>query len=114
MSVGFLFCPAIDVKDDVLDDARTLAKLTGAAVEMLAARTGAVEHFWRRNVVNRTTEISRRVGMEICERRILLARLMVGQRVVHYGVLRDLWQCDVLAHVLQVRAVVLAHDEELP
>jgi len=38
---------------------------------------------------------------------------MVGQRVVHDGVLRHFGQRDVLAHVIQIRAVVLAHDEKL-
>src|SRR2546422_9405930 len=38
---------------------------------------------------------------------------MIRQRVIHDGVLCDLWQRDVLAHVVQVRAVVLPHDEKL-
>ena len=99
--------------DDSFDDTRTLAELAGAAVEVLAARTGAVEHLRRRDVVDRAAEVARRVGVEIGERRILLARLMVGQRVIHDRVLRDFRQRDVLAHVVQVRAVVLPHDEEL-
>jgi hypothetical protein len=47
------------------------------------------------------------------ERRILLAGLVVGQRVIHDRMLGDFRQRDVPAHVVQVRAVVLAHDEEL-
>jgi DNA polymerase-4 len=90
-----------------------LAKLAGAAVEMLAARTGAVEHLRRRDVVNRAAHIPRGVGVQVSERRILLAGLMVGQRVIHNRVLRHLWQRDVLAHVFQVRAVVLPHYEKL-
>jgi hypothetical protein len=38
---------------------------------------------------------------------------MVGQRVVHDRVLGDFGERDVPAHVVQVRPVVLAHDEEL-
>jgi len=38
---------------------------------------------------------------------------MVRQRIIHDGVLSHFGQGDVLRHVLQVRAVVLAHDEKL-
>ena len=38
---------------------------------------------------------------------------MVGQRIIHDGVLGHFGQRDVLAHVIQVGAVVLAHDEKL-
>ena len=38
---------------------------------------------------------------------------MVGQRIIHNRVLGDFGQRDVLRHVLQIRAVVLAHDEKL-
>ena len=38
---------------------------------------------------------------------------MVGQRIIHDRVLGDFGQRDVLRHVLQVGAVVLAHDEKL-
>ena len=110
---GFAVVAAVGVMDDSFDDARTLAQLAGATVEVFAARTGAVEHLRRGDVVNRAAEIARRVGVEVGERRILLAGLVVGQRVIHDRVLRDFRQRDVLAHVVQVRAVVLAHDEEL-
>ena len=53
------------------------------------------------------------VSVEIGERRILLPRLMVGQGIVHDGVLGHLGQGDVLAHVIEIGAVVLAHDEKL-
>lgn len=52
-------------------------------------------------------------GVQVRERRILLAGLVVGQRVIHDRVLRDFRQRDVVAHVVQVRAIVLAHDEKL-
>ena len=38
---------------------------------------------------------------------------MVGQRIIHDRVLGDFGQRDVMGHVLQIRAVVLAHDEKL-
>ena len=38
---------------------------------------------------------------------------MVGQWIIHDRVLGDFGQRDVLRHVLQVGAVVLAHDEKL-
>ena len=63
--------------------------------------------------MDRAAEVAGGVGVQIGERRILLAGLMVGQRVIHDGVLRHFGQRDVLAHVLQVGAVVLAHDEKL-
>ena len=53
------------------------------------------------------------VGVQISERRILLAGLMVGQRIIHDRVLGHFGQRDVLAHVIQIGAVVLAHDEKL-
>ena len=43
----------------------------------------------------------------------ILLLLVVGQRVIHDCVLRDLWQRDVLAHVVQVCAIILAHDKKL-
>jgi len=98
MGVGFFFGRTIGVMDDAFDNALALAKFAGAAVEMLAARTGAVEHLRRRDVVNRAAHIPRGVGVQVSERRILLAGLMVGQRVIHNRVLRHLWQRDVLAH----------------
>ena len=63
--------------------------------------------------MDRAAEVARCVGVQVGERRILLAGLVVGQRVIHDCVLRDFRQRDVLAHVVQVRAVVLAHDKEL-
>jgi hypothetical protein len=45
MSFGFAVVAAIAVVDDSFDDTRTLSQLAGTAVEVLAARTGAVEHF---------------------------------------------------------------------
>ena len=99
--------------DDALDDVCTFAKFAGAFVEMLAAGRTAIEHLPRRNVVNRAAKISAGVSVKISERRILLSRLMVGERVIHDGVLGDFGQRDVLRHVLQIRAVVLAHDEKL-
>jgi hypothetical protein len=65
------------------------------------------------DVVDRAVQIPRGVGVQICEWRILLAGLVVGQRVIHDRVLGDFRQRDVPAHVVQVRPVVLAHDEKL-
>ena len=113
MRFGFVVLAWIGVMDDSLDDAGTLAEFAGAAVEVFAAGTGSIEHFRRGDVVNRAAEIARRVGVQVGERRILLAGLMVGQRIVHDRVLRHFGQRDVLAHVLQVQAVVLPHDEKL-
>src|SRR5438874_1012022 len=39
---------------------------------------------------------------------------MVGQGVIHNRVLGDLRQRNVFTHVVQIRSVVLPHDEELP
>ena len=96
-----LFLLWVGVGDDALDDVGTLAQFAGAFVEMLAAGRTAIEHLARRNVVNRAAKISAGVGMKICERRILLSRLMVGQRIIHNRVLGDFGQRDVLRHVLQ-------------
>jgi hypothetical protein len=80
---------------------------------VFTARTAAIEHLARGDVMNRAAEIPAGVGVEIGERRILLPALVVGQRIIHDGVLRHFGQRDVLAHVVQIRAVVLAHDEKL-
>ncbi len=101
------------VGDDALDNVGTLAQFAGAFVEMLAAGRTAIEHLARRDVVNRAAEIPAGVGVEIGERRVFLTGLMVRQRVIHDGVLCHLGQRDVLAHVIQIGAVVLAHDEKL-
>src|SRR5271154_4475148 len=63
--------------------------------------------------MNRAAKIPAGVGVKISERRILLSRLMVGQWIIHYRVLGDFGQRDVLRHILEVGAVVLAHDEKL-
>jgi len=101
------------VGDDAFYDVCTFAEFAGAFIEVLAAGRTAIEHFARRNVVSRAAQISAGVGMEISERRKFLPRLMVGQWVVHYRVLGHFGQRDVLRHVLQIRAVVLPHDEKL-
>src|ERR1041385_7227104 len=84
---------------------RAATHLAGATVKVLAARTGAVEHFWRCDVVGSAAKIPRRIRVQISERRIPSTALMVGQRLVHDGVVRHLRQRDFLAHVLQVRAI---------
>lgn len=63
--------------------------------------------------MDRAADVAGRVRVEIRERRILLAGLMIRQRVIPDGVLGHLGQRDVLAHVIEVGAVVLPHDEEL-
>ena len=77
--VGFSFAvvAAVGVENDSFDNTRTLAKLAGAPVEVFAARTGAVEHLRRGNVVNRAAQIPRGVGVQISEWRILLAGLVI-------------------------------------
>src|SRR5438105_3669606 len=80
---------------------------------MLAARTAAIEHFRRRDVMNRSTDGTIRVDVQVSERRILLPDLVVWQRVIHDRVLCDFWNGDVLRDVVEVRAVVLPHQEEL-
>ena len=62
--------------DDALDDVGTLAKFAGALVEMFAAGRTAIEHLRRRDVVDRAAEVAGRVGVQIGERRKLLAGLM--------------------------------------
>ena len=88
MVFGFAVVAATGVVDDSFDDTRTLAQLAGAAVEVPAARTGAVEHLRRGDVVNRAAQIPRGVSVQVRERRILLARLVIGQRIIHDRVLR--------------------------
>ena len=63
--------------------------------------------------MNRAAEIPAGIGVIISERRILLAGLMIGQWIIHDGVLRHFGQRNVLAHVIEISAVVLAHDEKL-
>ena len=58
MGFGFAVVAAVGVMDDSFDDTRTLAEFAGAAVEVFAARTGAVEHLRRRNVVDRAAKIA--------------------------------------------------------
>ena len=58
-------------------------------------------------------QVAGQVGVQVGERGVFLAGLVVGERVIHDGVLGDIEQGDVLAHVLQVGPVVLAQDEEL-
>jgi len=65
-----------------------------------------------KHIVDRAAEVARRVGVQISERRILLAGLMVGERVVHDACCVTSGSRDVLAHVIQISAVVLAHDEK--
>src|SRR5439155_12155012 len=74
----------------------------------------AIKHFGGGNVVDGATKVASRVGVEVRKRGVFLSRLMVGKGVVHNRVLGDLRQRDVFAHVVQVRSVVLPHDEELP
>ena len=90
MIVGFAVFTAVGVENDAFDNAGALAEFPGAAVEVFAARTGAIEHFGRGDIVDRAADIAGRVGVQIRERRILLARLMVGQRVIHDRVLGHL------------------------
>ncbi len=51
--------------------------------------------------------------MQISERGVFLPGLMVGQRVIHYRVLGDFGNGDVARDVVQIGAVVLAHQEKL-
>jgi hypothetical protein len=44
MGFGFAVVAAVGVEDNSFDDTRTLSKFADAAVEVFAARTGAVEH----------------------------------------------------------------------
>ena len=53
-------------------DCGPLAEFAGAFVEVFAAGRTAIEHFARRNVVDRAAKISPGVGVKISERRILL------------------------------------------
>ena len=99
--------------DDAFDDVGTFAEFAGAFVEMLAAGRTAIEHFARRNVVSRATKISAGIGVKISERRIFLTGLMIWQGIIHDRVLGHFGQCDVLCHVLQIRAVILPHDKKL-
>ena len=44
MIFGFADFTAVGVENDSFDDAGALAQFPGAAVEVFAARTGAIEH----------------------------------------------------------------------
>src|ERR1035441_6502629 len=80
---------------------------------MLAARTGAVEHFGGSEIVGRPANRAVGINVQISERGIFLPGLMVGQRVIHYRVLGDFGNGDVARDVVQIGAVVLAHQEKL-
>ena len=80
---------------------------------MLAARTGAIEHFGRSVVVSRPANRTVGINVQISERGVFRSGLMVGQRVIHYRVLGDFGNRDVPRDVVQIGAVVLAHQEKL-
>ncbi len=54
-----------------------------------------------------------RVVVQVCERRTILARLLIRERIRKNGVFRQFGQADVARHIVQIGAVVLAHEEEL-
>ena len=64
---SFVMCfgAPVRMKDDAFNDAGALAELAGALVEVLPARTGAVEHLRRGNVVNGTAKITVGVGVQV-------------------------------------------------
>ena len=53
--------------NDSFDDAWALPQLAGASIKMFSARTGAVEHLRRRNVVDRAAEGAGGVGVQVGE-----------------------------------------------
>ena len=99
--------------NDAFDDVGTAPQLAGAFLEVFSARTRTIEHFGRRNIVNRSANRAIGVQMQIGKGAEFLAGLMVGQRIIHNGVLGDVRQRDVVRHVLQVRPVALAHEKKL-
>lgn len=54
-----------------------------------------------------------RVVVQVREGGELFAALLVGQRIGEDGVFRELGQTDVARHVVEIGAIVLAHEEEL-
>ena len=59
MSFGGAVFAWIRVMDDSFDHTRALAEFAGAAVEVFTARTGAVEHLGRGDIVNRAADVAR-------------------------------------------------------
>ena len=80
---------------------------------MLPARTGAIEHFIGSDVVRGAANGPVGINVQIGERGILLPGLVVGQRIIHDGVLRDFRERDVVRDVVHVGAVILAHQIKL-
>ena len=54
-----------------------------------------------------------RVVVQVGEGGELFAGLLVGQRIGEDGVLRQIGEADVGGHVVEIGAIVLAHEEEL-
>ena len=55
-----------------------------------------------------------RVGVEVGKAgKPVVAALLVGERIGENGVLRQFSEADVAAHVFQVGAIILAHEEKL-
>jgi len=99
--------------NDAFDDVGTAPQLAGAFLEVFSARTRTIEHFGRRNIVNRSANRAIGVNVHISKGGILLACLMVGQWIIHNRVARDFGNRDVLRDVVQVGSVVLPHEKKL-
>src|ERR1700733_12494111 len=99
--------------NDAFDDIGAAPQLAGTLLEVFSARTRTIEHFGRGNIVNGAANRTVGVQMQISKGAELLAGLMVGQRIIHDRVLRDVGQRDVVRHVLQVSPVALAHEKKL-
>jgi hypothetical protein len=99
--------------DDAFNNILAALEFPRSAVKMFSARTAAIEHLGRRDVVNRSVDGAIGVKVHVGKGRVFLAGLVIRQRIIHDGVPGDLRDGDVLGHVVQVGAVVLAHQEEL-
>ena len=67
---------------------------------MLPARTGTVEHLLGSDVVRRAANGPVGINVQISERAVLLSGLMVGQRIIHDGVLVDFGERNVVRDVI--------------